>query len=158
MAEQHDGVDAIAELPVDDIQLALRQTMVLGLPVEDEQKPTFYFNPVVEWERYDTEGSPWEWDATPTSEVETSPVQPICAYEFFSPLGRQGGFATEVGDFTPTTLVVTLLQEEWEQVRGFSYVTVGPSEQRWLFRYWRPAYGLGGFTVYQIHCSAEGVE
>ena len=111
-----------------------------------------------DWERYDEEGTPWDFTAVLESSTIIQPVQVVCAYEFFSPLGRQGGFPTEVGDFTPTTLVVTLFQEEWEEVRGFSYVTVGPSLQKWLFRYWRPAYGLGGFTVYQIHCSAEGVE
>lgn len=158
MAESHDGVDAIAVLPVDDILLALRQTMVLGLPVEDDQKPTFVFAAEIEWAEHDTEGHPYVWTTPPSVEEITASVQPVCAYEFFSPLGRQGGFATEVGDFTPTTLVVTLFEDEWQTVRGFSYATVGPSDQRWFFRYWRPAYGLGGFTTYQIHCSAEGLE
>lgn len=132
--------------------------MVLGLPPEDAYKPTFYFSKVVDYERHDTEGSPWDFDAAPLSESQKSPVKPICAYEFFSPLGRQGADPTEVGDFNPTTLVITVLEDEWKSVRGFSYVTVGPSTQRWLFRYWRPSYALSGFPVYQIHCAAEGVD
>ena len=131
--------------------------MVMGLPETDAHKPTFYFDRVVEWERHDREDSPWDFGDSPTVETQRSPVRPICAYEFFSPLGRQGAYPTEVGDFNPTTLIVTLLDDEWASVRGFSYVTVGPTAERWLFRYWRPSYSLGNFPVYQIHCSAEGV-
>lgn len=158
MAESHAGVDAIAVVPVDTIRAAIRGTMVLGLPVEDAHKPTFYFNQVIEWESHDSEDNPWDWtdDPEPTPSTK-SPVKPVCAYEFFSPLGRQGAFPTEVGDFNPTTLVVTMLEDEWISVRGFAYLTIGPSTQRWLFRFWRPSYGLGDMTVFQVHCSAEGL-
>lgn len=129
----------------------------MGLPHEDAEKPTFYFEREVEFERHDQEGSPWDWTTAPLSEGQTAAVQPLCAYEFFSPLGRQGAFPTEVGDFNPTTMVLTLFEDEFAEVSGFSYVTVGPSDQRWYFRFWRPAYSLNEFTVYQIHCVAQGV-
>lgn len=132
--------------------------MVFGLPVDDAQKPTFYFDRVVEWERHDREGSPWDFSAAPLSETQKQPVKPVCAYEFFSPLGRQGADPSEVGDFNPSTVIVTMLEEEWVSVRGFSHMTVGPSPQRWLFRYWRPNYALNAYPVYQIHCAAEGVQ
>lgn len=163
MAESHGGVDAIAEVPVDEVREALRGTMVLGLPVEDSEKPTFYFDREVSWALYDREGSPWDWEATPATETGRSEVQPVCAYEFFSPLGRQGAFPTEVGDFIPTTVVVTLLEDEFAEVNGASYATFGPQpsdltkSQRWFFRFYRPTYGLGDMTVYQIHLVAEGV-
>lgn len=156
MAEQHAGYDSIAIIP-EFVADRLRETMVLGLPPEDQYKPTFYFDKVVEWEQHDSANKPWDWADAPLSEVQRSPVRPIVAYEFFSPLGRQGDFPTEAGDFNPTTLIFTLLEEEWSQVRGFSSVTVGPSAQTWLFRYWRPSYGLDSMAVFQIHCAAEGV-
>lgn len=132
--------------------------MVFGLPQNEVDRPTFHFDKVVEYERHDREGSPFDYAAAPEAETQKSSVSPVCAFEFFSPLGRQGSHATEVGDFTPTTLLVTMLEDEWDEVKGFAHVTVGPSNQKWLFRYYRPSYALGEFTVYQVHCSAEGVE
>lgn len=157
MAESHGGLDAIANIPVDDLQEKLRRTMVLGLPVEDEEKPTFIFERQVSWVRHDHEGSPWNWAAAPLSLTTKGAVQPICAYEFFSPLGRQGGFPTEVGDFNPTTVVFTMFEDEYNEVIDSSYATVGPSGHRWYFRFWRPSYGLGGMTVYSVHMVAEGL-
>lgn len=158
MAESHDGVDSIAVIPVDLIRDTLRQTMVMGLPVEDAEKPTFYFPLVAVWADHDSEQNPWDWTDAPMATAQRPSVQPICAFEFFSPLGRQGAFSTEVGDFNPTTLVVTMLEDEFEAVEGASYATVGPSNQRWYFRFWRPSYGLGDMTVYQVHLGADAVE
>lgn len=157
MAESHSGFDAIAALPVDSIREALRRTMALGMPVDTRHQPTFHFEREVDFARHDQEGSPWDWTASPVTQVLGRSVQVLCAYEFFSPLGRQGSFPTEVGDFNPTTLVFTLFEDEFAQVEGFTYATVGPSDQRWYFRFWRPAYGLGDMSVYQIHTVAEGV-
>lgn len=158
MAESHGGVDSIAVIPVDRIREAIRGTMVMGLPVEDSEKPTFVFRHEVEWASHDSENNPWDWTDAPESLTQRADVQPICAYEFFSPLGRQGAFSTEVGDFNPTTLVVTMFEEEFAEVNGASYVTVGPSNVRFYFRFWRPSYGLGDMTVYQVHLSADAVE
>jgi hypothetical protein len=158
VAESHDGVESIAVIPVDTIRDAIRATMVMGLPVEDVEKPTFYFRHEVEWASHDSEDNPWDWTDAPVSESQIAPVQPICAYEFFSPLGRQGAFATEAGDFNPTSLVVTMLEEEFVAVNGASYATAGPGNMRWYFRFWRPSYGLGDMTVYQVHLSADAVE
>lgn len=157
MAESHGGFDAIAVLPEDNIRDRLRRTMVLGLPAVDAEKPTFVFEREVEWIRHDHEGSPWDWSLAPLAASLKASVQPICAYEFFSPLGRQGGFPTEVGDFNPTTVVFTMFEDEYNEVINSSYATVGPSGHRWYFRFWRPSYGLGGITVYQVHMVAEGL-
>lgn len=163
MAEQHDGFESIAAPPTDSIRETLRRTMVMGLPQEESQRPTFYFDRTVTWEDYDSEDNPWDWTVDPVTEVVPASEQVICAYEFFSPLGRQGAFYTEVGEFNPTTLVFTMFEEEWERVRGFSYATVGPSRlgtsasNRWYFRFWKPAYGLNDLTVYQVHTAAEGI-
>lgn len=158
MAESWEGYDSIAEIPVDTLREVFRRTMVMGLPVEDSEKPTFYFKYVAEWDKHDAEESPWDWQAAPEDETERAPVQPICAYQFFSPLGRQGAFPTEVGDFSPSSLVVTMLEDEFAEVNGASYATVGPSAIRWFFRFWRPSYGLGDMTVYEVHMSADAIE
>lgn len=156
MAEQHEGFESIAVIATDQLRETLKRTMVMGLPTEDAEKPTFVFEREVDFDRHDTEGSPWDYADAPVSDTLQAPVQPICAYEFFSPLGRQGSFLTEVGEFNPTTVVLTLFEDEFAEVFGFSYVTIGPDDTRWYFRHWRPASGLNDLTVYQVHCVAEG--
>lgn len=155
MAKQFQGISSIATPDTASIKQSLLQTMVMGLPTADAQKPTFYFDRVVDYAKHDEEGSPWDWTATPTSETAATSKQVICAYEFFSPLGRQGSFVTEVGEFNPTSLIVTMFEEEWEEVAGFSYVTVGASDQKWFFRFWRPTYAISDMAVYQVHCQAD---
>ena len=155
MAESHGGFDSIAAIPTESLRETLRRTMVMGLPQEDAEKPTFYFERVVTWEDHDSEDQPWDWDDAPTVDTQQSAVQPVCAYEFFSPLGRQGAYYTEVGEFNPTTLVITLFEDEFNEVRGASHVTVGPSTMRWHFRYFRPAQGLNDLTVYQVTFASD---
>jgi hypothetical protein len=130
--------------------------MVFGLPTEEVARPTFYFDRVVSWALHDREGSPWDWANAPLVDTTRDPVQAICAYEFFSPLGRQGESFTEVGNFTPTTLVVTMMEADFEEVVDCSYVTVGNSELKWWFRYYRPTYALSALPVFQIHFVSEG--
>lgn len=157
MADQWEGFESIAVIPTEQLRTTLRRTMVMGLPTEDAEKPTFVFERDVDFALHDTEGSPWDWTDAPVSETPQSSVQPICAYEFFSPLGRQGSFLTEVGEFNPTTVVFTMFEDEFAAVTGFTYVTIGPDDTRWYFRHWRPAQGLNDMTVYQVHCVAEGL-
>ena len=158
MAESAGGFESIASFDADAVRESLRRTMVMGLPSEEDDQPTFYFEREVDWAKHDREGSPWDWSTAPVSETQSAPSQVLCAVEFFSPLGRQGAFYTEVGEFNPTTLVLTMFEDEFEEVYGFSRVTVGPSSQSWYFRFFKPAMGLGALTVYQVQCSASGGE
>lgn len=154
MAKTHAGVPSIATVP-SFVEDRLRETMVLGLPNDDADKPTFYFERSVQWADHDVEGHPWNWAEAPVIDTTQAPVQPICAYEFFAPLGRAGSQFTEAGDFYPSTLIVTLMEADIAAVENSSYVTVGPSQTRFWFRYYLPMYGLDGLNVYQIHFQAE---
>ena len=154
MAEEHAGVKSIASVPT-VVEDRLRQTMVLGLPVADADKPTFYFDRQVTWADHDTEGNPWDWEATPATDDTPTSVQPICAYEFHAPLGRSGAQFSEVGDFFPSTLIVTFTETDYLLAVNSAYVTVGSSNTKYWFRYWLPAYGLANMTFYQAHFQAE---
>lgn len=157
MAESIGGISSVGSINSAFLRQKLRETMVLGLPVTPTERPTFYFQRDVDWAEHDREGNPWDWTASPTLDVQAAPVAVICAYEFFSPLGRQGAQYTPAGEFNPTTVVFTFFEDEFAEIEGFSNVTVGPGTQNWYFRYWRPAYSLGALTVYQVQCVAEGV-
>lgn len=158
MAESHDGYDAIASINVDALRDTLRRTMVLGLPNEDSEKPTFFWERVVTWSDHDSENNPWDWTDAPLTESQPSPVAPIVAYEFFAPIGRQGTNVTEVGDFNFTSIIFTMFEDEFASVAGSSYATIGPSSKKFYFKYYRPAVALGGMTVYQVYYSADGAE
>ncbi len=158
MAESFGGFDSIAVIDTEAIREALRRTMVMALPQEDADKPTFYFEREVTWDKHDSEGNPWVWTDAPLSDTTQAAVQPICAYEFSFPLGRQGAFQTEVGEFNPTTVIFTLFEEEFAAISGFSYATIGPSTQKWYFRFWKPSVSLNDMTVYEVTCVATGVE
>ncbi len=158
MAKSIGGRTSIANIPTDIIRETLRKTMVMGMPPTASERPTFYFEGEKTFDEADTEGSPWIWTDNPTLDTGADPIQVLCAYEFFSPLGRQGAFMTEVGEFNPTTVVLTMFEDEFAAVYGFTYMTVGPSDQRWYFRFFKPAVGLNDMTVYGLHCVATGTD
>lgn len=155
MADSHRGVPSIATVPI-SVQDRLRETMVFGLPVLDVDKPMFYFDRQATWAKHDSEGNPWDWTAAPIADLTPPPVQPICSYEFFAPLGRAGSQFSEVGDFFPSTLIVTFVKEsDFAEAQNSTYVTIGPSLTKWYFRYSKPNVALGVITVYQAHFQAE---
>lgn len=158
MAEQKGGFEAIATIDADSLRETFKRTMVLGLPNTPSEQPTFYFERVVTWADFDRDNNPWDWTAAPLTENQPSPVSPICAYEFFSPLGRQGATFTEVGEFNPTQVVFTFTDDEFRKVENSSYVTIGPSDQKWYFRYYRPGNALGSLGILQVHFQAVGGE
>lgn len=156
MAEKKDGFDAIATINADAIRETFKRTMVFGLPDVEADQPTFYFDRVVTWADFDRANEPWDWTDAPATETIKPPVSPICAYEFFSPLGRQGSHYTEVGEFNPTTVVMTFTDDEFLKVTDASHLTIGPSDQRWFFRYVRPQVNLGSLGIFQVHFIAQG--
>ena len=158
MAEQKGGFESIAAVDADLLRETFKRTMVMGLPNTSADHPTFYFEREVTWADFDRANNPWDWTAAPLTEDQPSPVSPICAYEFFAPLGRQGASFTEVGEFNPTQVVFTFTDDEFRKVENSSYVTIGPSDQKWYFRYYRPGNALGSLNILQAHFQAVGGE
>ncbi len=160
MSKTFRGVPPAATPDTTFIRQKLREAMVLGMPDELAAKPTFIFEPNQIWDEQDREGTPFDFAVTnvPTTDTLKAPVTPICAYEFFSPLGRQGAFMTEVGEFNPTSVVFTMFESEFASVIDFDHATIGASDQNWFFRFWRPTYAITDLQVYQVHCQAEGTQ
>lgn len=162
MGTSFKGVDSIASFDAEFVLEALRATMVMGLPENDSDKPTFWFDPTASWTSADAEGNPWDWTEVPDNgSLEPTQKQVICAYEFTSPFGRQGAGYTEVGEFNPNTLELTMFEDEFKEVYGFAYVTLGPPDAsgertKFYIRFWSPVMGFGEANVYQVICVAEG--
>lgn len=154
MAEEHSG--AVSPIiPVDVVREGIRSAMAMGMPVEEEERPTFYFDSTKVYDYVDEAGKPFDWSVSPTVSKNPGPTRALCSWEFSAPLGRQAAHETPVGQFNPTTLILTVLDEDFDEVRGFRYVTIGPSDDKWWFRFYQPAVGLGDMTVYRITCSAK---
>lgn len=158
MAELKDGLKSIATIDAASLRETFKRTMIMGLPVAEADQPTFFFERAVVWADFDRANQPWDWTAAPLTDVSATPIAAICAYEFFAPLGRQGSSYTEVGEFNPTTVVVTLTDDEFLRVQDASHLTIGPSDQKWYFRYFRPQVNLGSLGIFQVHFVAQGGE
>ena len=83
----------------------------------------------------------------------------LCAVEYFD---RNQQFANPdvVGSgITNSILRLTLLDEEYEQVRGFDWCSVksaaGTGTERYWYRRTAPAIGLGTIDVHLVFCEAE---
>lgn len=150
MAEQKDGLSAIATIDAASLRETFKRTMIFGLPSDEADQPTFFFEREVEWDDHDRAEEPWDWTAAPTTDEQPDPVKPICAYEFHAPLGRQNATFTEVGEFNPNTLIVTFTDDEFEKAKNSSYVMVGPSTQKFYFLYFQPGVALGALDIYQV--------
>jgi len=158
MAEFKDGLQAIAKIDAGSLRETFKRTMIMGLPDVEADQPTFFFERVVTWSDFDRDNNPWDWTAAPLTETLVAAVSPICAYEFFAPLGRQGSSYTEVGEFNPTTVVFTFTDDEFLRVKDSSFATIGPSDQKWYFRYFKPQVNLGSLGIFQAHFVATGGE
>src|SRR5690606_8988289 len=108
MAEYAGGAESPL-IPVELVKAQIRSAMAMGFPVDESDQPTFHFVPCTTSSYADSDGKPFDWSVPPAYSTRAAEVQVLCACEFSAPLGRQGAHETAVGQFNPTTLIVTLL-------------------------------------------------
>lgn len=106
----------------------LQAAMQLGLPNDEDQRPTFYFPTDDSFVEASMSGAPWDWEATPLeNNPDREPVQVPCAVEVS---GIEIDLST-VGQFNPQRARLTILDEDFELVRGFHEVTMSGA----IYRY-----------------------
>lgn len=132
------------------VRAGLLKAMGFGEPNGATDKVTFYF-PVraTTSAATDQDGVPFN----PAVRVEDdSPAfkRVPCAMEFVDAQGQ----AVEPGTLKPTRLRLTLLQEEWAQIKDFTYVTAGGIDERYARDYIEPTIALGSIDVIQVICKA----
>lgn len=129
---------------------AVKFAMQMGSPNATEDKVTFFWRPNKEYSHEDIIDNPYDWTNTPTTDVEIAPVQVDCAVEF----GRVAGNVTvgnAVGDFDSTRATLTLLDVDYDLVRGAHLCTIGGD--LYVLEYAQPL-ALFVVDVWQIHCVA----
>jgi len=148
---------AIPGFPADQVREGLRIPMRMGMPVDVEQWPEFVvIAPHTPSDDTDEHGYPWDPNGPVAPPLETR-HRVLCAIEPADPEERQESF----GAVQPSTLVITLLDEEYRQVEGFRYVNLwrtatGPPT-RYYYRNVHIRSALDTVEVWQVEVSSEDV-
>lgn len=128
----------------DEVRAGLRLAMEIGLPPQGSDQPRFYFpTPVASSGSTDSSGTPLQWDAEPQRSDPPPPVSVPCGIEYGDALG----------DVAPARLTLTLLDEDYERVKGFAYVVVGGN--RYHYKKTEPPMGLVSVGVWTVHVSTD---
>lgn len=120
---------AEAPLAADQIAFYGASTLVYNAPVDDEDVP------------FD-----------PRSTVIRQPAVPVhvpCGIEYFDAQGQEIVFGT----VTPTRIAVTLLDEDYVQVKDSTYCVVGGD--KYVYRTTEPPSGLFDVGLFVMHFRAE---
>lgn len=127
---------------------SIRATMLMGLPNQLADLPTFHFPDLRTWAHEDSSEEPWDWKVdrdmsnNPDPEVPTgSPPQPdvifgidatgavastmadgilVCSID---PGGVAAMAESPVGPFDPQTIVLGMFEDEWAAVNGGTLAT-----------------------------------
>lgn len=130
------------------IVAGLRRAMVFGEPTRSADRATFYVVTTT------TGVGPRDEDLVPFDPVVARTVKPTavtvpCAVEY----GDRGDQVETFGTITPSRVKVTLLDDDYQQVKGFSYVVIGGD--KYLYRLTEPVVALGSVDVWTVHVVAE---
>lgn len=134
---------------------SITSTMIMGLPQNDAEKPTFHFPQTSVWPggtRLDTEGRPIDPRVKPVSASGKTAVQVPCAVEYATDTTNEG---TMVGTFWDARAVVTVLDTDYATIKDA--IEVDLSTKRYLIQEMTEV-GLGPVTVYQLMCFRKGVD
>lgn len=129
---------------------AIRSTMVMGLPPTESDRATFIWDRVTDFAVKDPKGRPYNWTASPTVEETHDEVQIACAVEFAA--RPAGSVDTTLGQFDISRAVITILDEDYEEIVGATHVKLGGN--LYLIDFVAPPLGLFEVQVYQLYASA----
>jgi hypothetical protein len=122
--------------------------MNFGLPPEDADQPTFWFPATATiTASVDDENVPFDPTVRPT--YRRASVTVPCAVEYVDAEGKIENF----GVLVRAKVKITLLGDEYEEVRGFEFVTIGG--QRYMYKRTEAPLGLGSIPVWTVHCESE---
>lgn len=127
--------------------------MSFGEPTRTDDKAWFYFAKA----RASTpDDAPADDDhvpfdpAVPVASPDSHPRQQVpCAVDYLDAAGQ----AITAGDITPSKIVITLMDTEYQRVKGFAFVVAGGD--KYLYDKTEPPVALGTIDVWTVHCVAE---
>lgn len=124
--------------------------MAVGTPPDPADRAVFVFaDTTTVAGSVDDGGVPFDVAATPTRTPGQEIFNVPCAIEYIDVAGQ----VADLGILQPTKIKVTLLDEQYELVKGFDHVRI--AGDRYYYRKTEPPTGMVTKTVYVIHCAAE---
>lgn len=129
----------------------IRTTMIMGLPNATAEKPTFRWRPDRTFTTADPAGAPYDFTASPTTTDAPPDVQIPVAVEFSA--RPAGSLETSIGEFDTSRVIITILDEDYELVRGADEVLLGGNT--YDIQFVGPPIGLFEVTVYQVFAIAR---
>lgn len=131
---------------------AIRSAMRMGAPGQVADRATFRWRPVRTYSRPDSAGLPYNFNSNPVTEVvKADVVLQEVAIEFTArPAGTRD---TAVGQFDTSSVVLTLLDDQYELVEGANEVLIGGNT--YVVNFVAPPMALFEVDVYQIYCEAR---
>lgn len=133
------------------VTAGLRRAMGFGEPNRVEDKATFHFprrTPPADTPA-DAEGVPFDPDVQPDRTPLKPPQLVPCAIEFHAGTTTSETF----GDSRASRIEITLLDPDYQKVKGFSYVVVGG--EKYVYSYTPPPEALGSLDVWTVICISE---
>lgn len=133
-----------------EIIAGLHTAMGFGEPNNTADKATFY-----NWDDRsvdtdtDSAGIPFDPSSRPTRTPVSTQVP--CAIEYVD----VNDVDINAGLMQASKIKVTLLDGDYQQIKGFEFVVVGGV--KYLYRKTEPPVALGSIDVWTVHCQAEDV-
>lgn len=124
----------------------LHKAMGFGEPTRPADQATFHLPGQQDPVDGNSEGVPWDPAVKRIDKGTNKRV--ACAVEFQDTLGQ----AVSAGDIQATQVVVTLLDEEYQQIKGFDYVVAGGD--KYYYRLTDPPVALGSIDVWTVRARA----
>jgi hypothetical protein len=141
----------IANFDATKVRAGLRLAMQVGLPVMAGDQPTFFMPTTVTADgahTLDQRGTPFDPAYRPTR-AQPAGIQVPCGMDYKDAAGN----LVAAGSVSATGIVLTLLDEDYAQVKGFAYVVIAGVKYNYQ-RTDRPQ-GLVSVGIYTVHVLAD---
>ena len=133
------------------VREGIRLAMQVGLPVMVQDQPTFFMPTHVADDgqhALDQGGLSFLPQHRP-ARTQASGIRVPCAVEYKDAAGT----LEAPGLVSPTAVVLTLLDEDYAQIKGFAYVVIAGI--RYSYQHVEKPNGLVSVGVYTIHCLSD---
>lgn len=141
----------ISDFNADEVRAGLRLAMTVGLPVGTSDQPTFYFPTTVTSDgahSLDQGGTPFSPTYRPTRSAPVKKQVP-CGVQFHDVEGNLEAW----GATSPARVTLTLLDLDYQSIKGFAYVVIGGV--RYNYARTETPKGLVSVGIYKVHVLSE---
>jgi hypothetical protein len=150
-----------SSFPEADFRDGILNTMLMGISEDPAQRLQWVWRRDVTYAPDDPAGNPYDWTATPVTDVagnatltDTGTEQfLVVPYALEFSIRPGSSVSTPVGELDVSHLLITLIDSDYEKVKTADYARVGDVTYNIEFK--APPTGLFGVTVWQVYLAAQ---